>query len=109
VDLPPRGPSPGDEFITADDVVDGSGKTIGHTNGSCVLTSVVHGYYQCTQTVYLRNGSVELVIGARGGASVFTLAVVGGTGQWAGARGEATLQALDPNANRSTLTLRLIG
>src|SRR3954451_14750208 len=93
VDLPPGGPSLGDEFVTADDVVDGSGKTIGHTNGFCVLTSVVHGDYQCAQTVYLRNGSVELAIGARGGASVFTLAVVGGTGQWVGARGEATLQA----------------
>src|SRR3954471_20903934 len=64
VDLPPGGPSLGDEFVTADDVVDGSGKTIGHTNGFCLLTSVVHGDYQCAQTVYLRDGSVELAIGA---------------------------------------------
>jgi hypothetical protein len=108
VDLPPTGPSLGDEFVTADDVVDRSGKTIGHTNGYCVLTSVVHFDEQCAQTLYLRNGSVELAIGAHGGGSTFTLAVVGGTHRWVGARGTAILRALDPNANRSKLTLRLI-
>jgi len=104
-----EGRSLGDGFVTADDVVDGLGKTIGHTNGCCVLTSVVNGDYQCTHTVYLRSGSVELPIGARGGGGLFALAVVGDTGQWTGARGEATLRALNPNATRSTLTWRLIG
>jgi hypothetical protein len=108
VDLPPEGPSLGDEFVTADDVIDGSDKMIGHTNGVCKLTSTVRGEYQCAQTLYLRNGSVELAMGAGGGTSVFTLAVTGGTGRWAGARGEATLRALDENASRSTLTLRLM-
>jgi hypothetical protein len=108
VDAPPAGPSLGDSFVFADNVVNASGKTIGHANGYCVVTSLVHRESQCAMTIYLHDGSIELAIGAQG-ASTTTLAAVGGTDRWAGARGEATLHALDPNANRSTLTLRLIG
>jgi hypothetical protein len=89
VDVPPKRagdgpPSPGDTSITTYRVFDGSGaKRLGRAQFVCVATDRGK-HEQCSGTIALRDGQIA----TQGDAD--HVAVVGGTGAYAGARGTAT-------------------
>jgi opacity protein-like surface antigen len=57
-------------------------------------------------TLTLRHGQIDLA--GIEAANPFTLAVTGGTGQFAGARGEATMKTENGTGNPGILTVRLL-
>jgi hypothetical protein len=90
VDLPPKRagdgpPSPGDESIVTYRVYDASGaKRLGRAQFVCVATDRRGKHEQCSGTIALRDGQIA----TQGDAG--NVAVVGGSGAYAGARGTAT-------------------
>jgi hypothetical protein len=90
VDLPPKrsadGPrSPGDESITTYRVLDASGaKRLGRAHFLCTTLDRRGEHEQCTGTIALPDGQLA----TQGDAD--NVAVVGGSGAYAGARGTAT-------------------
>jgi hypothetical protein len=90
VDLPPKRsgdgpPSPGDESITTYRVLDASGaKRLGRAHFVCTSLDQRGAHEQCTGTIALPDGQLAL----QGDAN--NVAVVGGSGAYAGARGTAT-------------------
>ena len=90
VDNPPKRsgdgpPSPGDASIVSYRVFDASGaKRLGHAQFVCVATDRRGQREQCTGTIALPGGQIA----TQGDAD--NVAVVGGTGSYAGARGTAT-------------------
>src|SRR6266542_2175021 len=89
VDTPPKRsgdgpPSPGDASITAYRVFDASGaKGLGRAQFVCTATDRHGAHEQCTGTIALPNGQLA----TQGDAD--NVAVVGGSGAYAGARGTA--------------------
>ena len=78
-------PSPGDASITGYRVFDASGaKRLGRTQFVCVATDRHGQHEQCTGTIALPDGQLA----TQGNAD--NVAIVGGTGAYAGARGTAT-------------------
>lgn len=90
VDLPPkrsgdRAPSPGDQSITSYRVFDASGtKRLGRADFVCTSLDRRGEHDQCAGTIALSGGQLA----TQGDAG--HVAVVGGTGEYAGARGTAT-------------------
>lgn len=90
VDLPPKRsgdgpPSPGDESITTYRVLDATGaKRLGRAHFVCTSLDHRGAHEQCTGTIALPDGQLAL----QGDAD--NVAVVGGSGAYAGARGTAT-------------------
>jgi hypothetical protein len=73
-----------------------AGHKIGHDGGSCTITRVSNGTADdlCNVTFALTNGQIDaagLVTSTPSGPGTFTIAIVGGTGLYNGARGEATV------------------
>lgn len=64
---------------------------IGADNGACTRTAVGKAY-ECSWTTTLKGGSL-MVEGPFYDSRDSTLAITGGTGKWAGARGQMTLHA----------------
>jgi hypothetical protein len=91
VDNPPkrtgdRAPSPGDALITTYRVFDASGaKRLGSAQVVCVATDRRGERQQCNGTVALPGGQIAIQAG-----DADHVAVVGGSGVYAGARGTAT-------------------
>jgi soluble lytic murein transglycosylase-like protein len=92
VDNPPKRsgdgpPSPGDASITGYRVFDATGaKRLGRAQFVCVATDRRSQHEQCTGTIALPDGQIA----TQGDAD--NVAIVGGTGAYAGARGTATGQ-----------------
>ena len=92
VDLPPKRsgdgpPSPGDESITTYRVLDASGaKRVGRAHFVCTSLDRRDEHEQCIGTIALPDGQIA----TQGDAG--NVAVVGGSGAYAGARGTATGQ-----------------
>jgi hypothetical protein len=90
VDLPPKRsgdgpPSPGDESITSYRVFDASGaKRLGRAHFVCTSLDRRGEHEQCAGTIVLPDGQLA----TQGDAD--NVAVVGGSGAYAGARGTAT-------------------
>ena len=90
VDLPPKRsgdgpPSPGDASITTYRVFDASGaKRLGRADFVCTTLDRRGEHEQCTGTIALPDGQLA----TQGDAD--NVAIVGGTGAYAGARGTAT-------------------
>jgi hypothetical protein len=90
VDNPPKRsgdgpPSPGDASIVGYRVFDASGaKRLGRAQFVCVATDRRGQHEQCTGTIALPGGQIA----TQGNAD--NVAIVGGTGAYAGARGTAT-------------------
>jgi hypothetical protein len=90
VDLPPKRsgdgpPSPGDEAISTYRVLDASGaKRLGRADFVCTALDRRDEHQQCAGTIALSDGQLAL----QGDAD--NVAVVGGSGVYAGARGTAT-------------------
>ena len=94
LDLGGKGDTVGDILTFANEIFDEANKTkIGDDNGWCIRT-VAGKAWECFWTTSLKDGQIT-VEGPFLDAGDSALAVTGGTGQYAGARGEMLLHARD--------------
>jgi hypothetical protein len=103
------GPAPdnaGDLLTFANDIFDAKNESrIGTDQGYCIR--IVPGKsYECQWTLFLADGQIA-VAGPFLDAGDSTLAVTGGTGKYAGARGEMALHARDAKGSAYDFTYRL--
>ena len=104
LDLGKKGPSVGDERIFADSLLDAKGKKVGHDAGVCTFTSLAPPEAACQITFFLPRGQIATqFLNAPPPHKV--AAIVGGTGAYRGARGEAVIVER-PNQT-GTITFRL--
>jgi len=93
VDQAPEGDSAGDILVFANVLMDESGEMqVGADQGWCVRTSVAGGAWECTWTIFLEQGQI-VSQGPFFDAGPSTMAITGGTGDFAGARGQLELSA----------------
>jgi allene oxide cyclase len=94
VDIGPKGDSLGDVLAFGNPVYDASNHAqLGTDQGSCVRTKV-GASWECNWTTTLPGGSL-VVEGPFYDNADSTLAIIGGTGRWSGARGQMILHARD--------------
>jgi hypothetical protein len=104
LDLGKKGPSVGDERILGDTLLDAKGKKVGHDAGSCTFTSLAPPEVACYVTFFLSDGQIAIqFLNAPPPRKI--AAIVGGTGAYRGARGEAVIVE-SPNQT-GTVTFRL--
>ena len=90
IDLGKRGPSLGDERLFADSVLDAKGRKVGHDAGVCTFTSLTPPEAACQITFFLSRGQISIqFLNAPPPRKV--AAIVGGTGAYRGASGEAVI------------------
>lgn len=95
VDLGATGDSAGDLLVFANPVYDAKDtKQVGTNQGSCIRTQVGVAW-ECTWTTFLKGGQLVVQGPFLDSGAPTTLAITGGTGRYAGARGTMTLR---PNA-----------
>ena len=85
VDIGEPGDSPGDLFVFDQPLLDPNGKNIGNNSGVCFRTRVGHSL-QCQWTLTLDRGSIQ-VAGREFDQGTSDIAIVGGTGEYAGISG----------------------
>jgi len=118
VDLGAPGRGPGDLFLFAGDVFDHAGGTkIGHTAGQCTTLSgdATNGDVFCQGTFDLEGGQIAIQ-GLTDSAALFgsgetgAVTIVGGTGIYANARGEGTIQVPPdvPNQTDANFVLHVV-
>ena len=97
VDAEGDGPSPGDVYVFRNKLFDGQGDTaekVGQAVGRCNLITPASKSFVCTIVSTLKDGSITtdgiLTTNAKGATSVQS--VTGGTGEYVGASGEASLE-----------------
>lgn len=104
VDNGERGDSPGDTIFFQELLYDRARgpKAVGHSEIMCAFVADDAG--RCSATFYLPEGKIEA-----GGAihfrRSFRVPVLGGTGAYAGARGELTVTTLSETRDRSVIRL----
>jgi hypothetical protein len=92
VDLLPVGDSMGDLLVFANPAFDESMETlVGVDQGYCVRVRPVTGVWECTWTMFLADGQIVAQGPFYDARETSTLAITGGTGAYAGARGEMVL------------------
>lgn len=103
IDVGKKGFSIGDSFIFAEQLL-ADGKPAGHDRVMCThVANTRTDAESCSGTVVLAGGTIELAgLASRG---PFTVAVVGGTGSYAGARGSARVASKGPTG---TLAISLL-
>jgi len=107
LDVGDKGDSAGDILTFANGIYDeGDKDKIGSDNGWCIRT-VVGKSWECFWTLSLEEGQIT-VEGPFLDAGDSTLAVTGGTGQYAGARGEMLLHARDAKGSAYDFKYRLM-
>ncbi len=88
--------SNGDQITFTADMIDGSGKDVGDLDATCTVTATTTGSFddsraQCIGTATLPGGTLTLTVGGKAfGAGTTRGAIVGGTGDYAGATGSFT-------------------
>jgi hypothetical protein len=88
--------SNGDQLTFTADMIDGSGKDVGDLDATCTVTATTTGSFddsraQCLGTATIPGGTLTLTVGGKAfGAGTTRGAVVGGTGDYAGATGSFT-------------------
>jgi hypothetical protein len=93
IDQEPAGDSAGDILVFANNVMDETGETqVGTDQGWCIRTNVAGGAWECTWTLFLAQGQI-VSQGPFLDAGPSTMAITGGTGEFAGARGQLELSA----------------
>jgi hypothetical protein len=110
IDAQPSGPSPGDAYVFVDQFFDPDQPTrqIGTADGQCTMIDPAEQRFGCTivssfsEGTIVTHGLLRLVPGTRS-----TGAIVGGTGAYGLARGEATLD-LGPFEGPHTATFNLV-
>jgi hypothetical protein len=105
--------SNGDQLTFTADMLDGSGKDVGDLDVSCTVTATTTGSFddshaQCVGTADVPGGSLTLAVGGKAfGAGTTRGAVVGGTGDYAGATGSFTSSDENGTDKPSQDTFRL--
>jgi hypothetical protein len=113
VDNPPLGgqnkpPSIGDQAAFTSELLTRSGKHAGMLHATCTVTSGgKHTVMTCIGTFGLKGGQLA-GMATLGEAKTDRIAIVGGTGIFAGARGEATSVSRGENSPFSDTTIRLL-
>jgi hypothetical protein len=106
-DLPEKGDSAGDLLTFANEVFDETNASkVGTDNGWCIRT-VPGKAWECFWTLFLADGQIT-VAGPFLDGSDSTLAVTGGTGKYAGARGAMALHARDPEGKEYDFVYNLV-
>ncbi len=111
IDVGDEGQRVGDHFVFSDEVVSQQ-RTVGTVDGECAITRTptrASWSVQCLTNATLRQGQLTFqgVLTMRPGSSeTFTVAVVGGTGAYAGAAGEASVRFLPDNSTVYEVHLR---
>jgi hypothetical protein len=88
--------SNGDQITFTTDMIDGSGKHVGDLDATCTVTATTTGSFddsraQCIGTATIPGGTLTLTVGGTAfGAGTTRGAIVGGTGDYAGATGTFT-------------------
>ena len=90
VDLGLEGPSLGDERIFADTMRDAKGRKVGHDAGVCTFTSLAPPEAACQITFFLSGGEISTQF-LNAPPPRKLAAIVGGTGAYRGARGQAVI------------------
>jgi Allene oxide cyclase barrel like domain len=104
VDLGKNGPSVGDERIFADALLDAKGKKVGHDAGVCTFTTLIPPEAACHITFFLPGGEIATQF-LNAPPPRKLAAIVGGTGAYRGARGEAII--VEGPKQTGTITFRL--
>jgi allene oxide cyclase len=92
VDLAAEGDSVGDTLVFSNELYDDRNSSlIGRSEGSCVRT-VVGQSWECTFTISMEQGSL-VVVGPFYDDGKGSFAIVGGTGEYADATGQMSLEA----------------
>lgn len=112
-DLDPEGASLGDVTVVSGPLEDGDGDAAGRHDGTCTLTSRADDEEQrrvrceVTLTIGTDNGETELQLAAVGRveADDVVYSVVGGSGEYREARGDAVFDHGDPDRTRITVDL----
>jgi hypothetical protein len=91
VDNPPTGQSAGDLVVFTERLLNASGQVVGSDAASCVY--LFDARLLCTGAYILHAGQIQVQLVQPGLAStgVYTQAITGGTGRYAGATGTVTL------------------
>jgi hypothetical protein len=107
LDLGAKGDSPGDLLIFANKVYDPANKTqVGSDQGYCVRTEVGKSW-ECFWTLILKAGQIT-VEGPFMDEGDSTMAVTGGTGKYAGAKGSMKLHPRDATPTGYDFTYDLL-
>jgi hypothetical protein len=101
VDVEGDGPSPGDIYVFRNKLFDGQGDTaeqVGQAVGRCNLISPPTKSFVCTIVSTLKDGSITTdgILTNAKGATTSVQSVTGGTGEYAGATGEGSLELSSP-------------
>jgi len=106
IDLGDKGPSVGDERIFADSLLDAKRRKVGHDAGVCTFTTLTPPEAACQITFFLPHGEIATqFLNAPPPRKV--AAIVGGTGAYRGARGEAVI--VEGPKQTGAITFRLTG
>ena len=104
VDNAPKGKQAGrgDIILYANPVFDRQGTQVGTDHGVCTVLSA--GQSQCDATLVLPKGQI-VTHGVEGARTSFEVAVLGGTGAYAGARGTMTAHPIKDGGSTILITL----
>jgi hypothetical protein len=107
LDLPPQGPSQGDQLIFYDLLFNNSGKQVGYSAGSCTIANLDPVVAACAVTSQLPGGQIATQFLTTPGPAPKIVAVTGGTGSYRNVRGSARL--VEHGDGTGTLTFHLLG
>lgn len=106
-DIGAKGDSAGDILTFANEVFDeGNENQVGTNNGWCIRTAVGKSW-ECFWTVMLGDGQIT-VEGPFLDSGDSVLAITGGTGEYAGVRGEMALHARNPEGTEYDFSYNLM-
>jgi hypothetical protein len=86
IDVGEPGDSVGDILTFDQPLLDKQENRIGNNSGTCIRTRVAHSF-QCSWTLTMENGSIQ-VAGREFDKGTSAIAIVGGTGRYAGITGQ---------------------
>jgi allene oxide cyclase len=92
IDIGAKGDSSGDQLPFANPIFDsGNDHKVGSDQGNCIRASAKQGRWECMWTTFLHKGQITVEGPFRDAFPTTVLAVTGGTGAYANARGQMTL------------------
>jgi hypothetical protein len=104
VDNPPSGRSAGDVVVFTEQLFDTHGRSAGTDAASC--TALFDDRSLCTGVYVLKKGQVMVQLVQPGPTGTYRQAIVGGTGDYEGARGTAVVVQSAGKGDRITLRMR---
>lgn len=105
IDVGAPGDSVGDLLVFDQPLLDADKKPIGNNSGYCIRTRVGHSF-QCQWTLTTESGSIQ-VAGREHDSGSSKISIVGGTGNYAGIRGEMISSNNNDGTFSQTLRYRI--